>query len=260
MAGRPAKFTPYRYKIPGTENDYYGTYRYYDSNLRAIVDTGTEDMETARGMADSARAGTMLSEALASGPTEGSSHGGVSLPIRGNGTTPEGLERFAPTQANPLEALNAWATDVLPNQSNHSVSPQVPGGKPLVPVPPSPRGIVPPRGKMGARKGLSPEQVEKLTRGVKDFVVKFNLLADEAVVRLMGRQALEVTEEQVDLLKLGWELQLERLLDGVKVEPWWIIVGGNVLLIGSMYLNGEKIVKPQTKEIKPDVASSSQPS
>jgi hypothetical protein len=229
MAGRPASYRPFRYTHKGLE---YGPYRVYDPKSKKTVDLETEDFNVASEKVEVLRRGF-------SGTDGGQTNQIISNPV---------VELELPSdvsKGDSFEALKAWAKDGTPETVNaESIKPPIDNGsgKPSLPVSTLP-GLL--KSVPQKKRGLTPEQLTKLSESVTKLVIKANVIGGELLVRLIGRDPYELGEDDLDLLKLGWEMQLEELLQGVKIKPAYLIIGANVLMLFTMYVNGKPIQKKQ---------------
>jgi hypothetical protein len=227
--GRKASWDLYRRKSPdGTP---YGSWRYWSSKSHSVVDTQTEDEATAQ----AAMAVEMETDVIPDIPE-------IDNPV----------PISAPSQSSPMSSINAWLGDRPPIDSGNG-APEVVHAEPISQSnPPSVsngktplRALIPPK-----KKGLSPEQAERLGKALTSIVTKVNLMGLETVTKLCGRDPLGVDEEDIDLLRLGWEMYLEEYFVKHTPKPWMLIAAGNVFLLTAMLINSEKIEgKEKPKEL-----------
>jgi hypothetical protein len=93
------------------------------------------------------------------------------------------------------------------------------------------------------QKGLTPEQLERLSKGLYKIATKVNVVAAEACVKFMGRDPCPLDDDEIELLQMGWEMYLEESFGKSKPEPWMILLAGNAAIIFSMYIRGQKLSK-----------------
>lgn len=155
-----------------------------------------------------------------------------------------------PPQPKPMDAteiLSSWAAaqeSSGPSEAGKPPSPSVPtvsGGSTSTAIRTTTSASVPPR-RSG---GLTPEQAEKIGRGLKKVMTKINVIGAEVLVRLVGRDPCEVDDDEVELVALGWELMCEQYFTKNKPQPWMVLAAGNVMLVLAMYMRGTPIVKKE---------------
>ena len=99
---------------------------------------------------------------------------------------------------------------------------------------------------------MSPEKRQKIAGLIAKGATLVNIAGTAACVRYLGViPKLDDEDEAKDVLKIGWELQLEELFMNHPPEPWMVILGGTVAMGFGMYLNGDKIPKKDGKIIPP---------
>lgn len=139
--------------------------------------------------------------------------------------------------AGAAGAANPATFATLPGGISGMHNPIVPGQRAVLPTPPR---------KTGA---LTPEQAQRLGRGMKSIVCKVNVIAAEGVVKFLGRDPFPLEDEDLQLLALGWELYLEQYFGTKSPPPWLLIVAGNVMVIFAMWMRGTPRPKPERKKV-----------
>lgn len=239
--GRHASYEPYRLKSGGRE---MGNYRAWIPGQGA-VDLGTENLSAASSLARDLRDGTNGQVASINNAMDSNNPpvvidldtGSYSPPIH------ETKDNDGPINQEKQRAFSVfqkWAIEKGPSQPEPAPI-ETPEKIGIPPATPSvARQITPAQTR---KRGLTPEQSAKISGALKRVVVKINVLGGDALVRLMGRDACELDDDDLDLLALGWEMQLELWLESAKLKPVYIIVLANVLLVSAMYLGGTPIEK-----------------
>jgi hypothetical protein len=97
------------------------------------------------------------------------------------------------------------------------------------------------------KNGLSAEDIEKISSGIHKTVASLNVLVLHSCVKYMGRMPYEPDEEEMHLLAVGWEMELKRHFEKAELQPWMLILAGNLFVGMAMYMNGTVIPKtPKT--------------
>lgn len=145
---------------------------------------------------------------------------------------PEPVPQGAPSESvdRAREILGAWAPPAIPTTPTVT-TPEV--------VQPS-----------------EPPKFAKLAAAMSNVMTQLNAAAVGLGVRAFGRKPPMPDEEDLETLKLGWEMQLEEWFVDHPPKPWMVIAVGSAALGISLYAEGEPVKKPaklgQEPEIKVD--------
>lgn len=93
------------------------------------------------------------------------------------------------------------------------------------------------------QKGPTPEQLEKLSKGLYKIATKVNIVAAEACVKFLGKDPCPLDDDEVELLQMGWEMQLNEWFGKSKPEPWMVLLAGNAAILFAMYVRGDDLPK-----------------
>lgn len=244
MAGRPKgsknSYKPFRQKKDGVE---YGSFRVWVPRERKVVTLDTEIFTEAVQKAKELIGG--ISEERI--PDENQPAERVEQP------RPE-ISGGAPSGIPAGRILSDWASLGNPTpQAPEVVTPPaasdpsgtdngfrvIPGG-----ASEPPRAVAKPK----AQKGLTPEQAEKLGRGLTKIVTKLNAVGAEMCVRMLGRDPYPLDEDDFALIELGWELFIAEHFGKSQPKAWHVILAGNAMILFAMYVRGTPI--PQITEDK----------
>lgn len=248
--GRHASYEPYRLKRGNYE---FGTYRAWIPG-QGPVDLGTADPDEAARLVEGIRnsSGGADTTQVQSEPVE--------IPSTDSSTDRIELvtNEAPPQRSNPdvTEVLKKWARETAPDIT----TPHEPSAKITMPADQvrtftEPKQTTTPLRPITAiapkkTRGLTPEQSQKISGALKKLVVKINVLGADTMVRLLGRDPCELDDDDLDLLTLGWEMQLEQWLDSAKLKPWQIVLAANILLCSAMYIGGEPIKKGSVTKLE----------
>lgn len=94
-------------------------------------------------------------------------------------------------------------------------------------------------------KGPTPEQIEKLSKGLYKIATKVNIVAAEACVKFLGKDPCPLDDDEVELLQMGWEMQLNEWFGKSKPEPWMVLLAGNAAILFAMYVRGDDLPKKE---------------
>jgi hypothetical protein len=134
---------------------------------------------------------------------------------------------------DPRAILTAWATGGPPPPAADGSSPAEPAA---AAPPPAPRGT------------LSDEQAEKICAGLAKITAVANAAACGALVRALGRQPGDPSEDEENLTAAGWELQWREWLRDQEPRPWMLIAAGSIGMAAGMYLEGTPLETEKTRK------------
>jgi hypothetical protein len=232
--GRKPQFRPIK---PQTEG---GNYRLY------VPGRGVISLETADEKEAWTKAG-QFSQNYASGAKH--------APPAVSSDSVTGTANAAPIQTpTSKEMLGAWISQ--PQDSGHpsitqpttypSPSPSVAESSPTLSLTPS-SSI---SDKVNAV--LPPEKRAKIASMLAKGITLINVAGTAWCVKLLGTiPKIDDEDEAKDVLKIGWELQLEDLFVNHPPQPWMVIAGGTAALGVGMLLNGERIKKEDKNRPRP---------
>jgi len=99
---------------------------------------------------------------------------------------------------------------------------------------------------------MGPDKRAKIASMLAKGVTLVNVAGTAWCVKLLGTiPKIEDEDEAKDVLKIGWELQLEELFVNHPPQPWMVILGGTAALGVGMMLNGERIKKEDKSKLRP---------
>lgn len=237
MGKRGKPWTPSLTRIKDGKGREVGNYRMYVPSEGRTVNLGTLDEKEAWRKAKE----IIAREKGASDPVvldRPMSVPELPTPPRASGSAPSNAPSI-----DPNSLLDSWAADKpspLPPQPDSPAGP-VPAPPEVPFVEPTKALVATPKAK--TQKGLTPEQAEKLGKGLQKLVARVNIVTLELAVRFMGRDPYPLDDEEVELLALGWELWLDTYFVKHKPEPWMLILAGNVMAGFGMWMRGTPIVK-----------------
>jgi hypothetical protein len=105
---------------------------------------------------------------------------------------------------------------------------------------------------------MGPEKRAKVAGMLAKGITLINVAGTAWCVKLLGTiPKLDDEDEAKDVLKIGWELQLEELFVNHPPQPWMVILGGTAALFTGMLLNGERIPKVDKKKPRPPEGAAS---
>jgi len=99
---------------------------------------------------------------------------------------------------------------------------------------------------------LTPARREKILGALGKGAARINALAVEVGISILGRKLKEdaiVTDEDLEILRLGYDLLIEEIFETLEPKPWHVIVAGNVFLIMSIWSMTEKKPKKQVEQV-----------
>lgn len=205
---------------------FYGTWRYYSPVSHEVIDLGTPDRDLAERLYAESRK-TLESGAAPGSPTAGAA------------------------------AINAWIdsatseadgpVDVVPDGASDPVV--EPAQVPIDPLPPAAIAVVPSTRK---RRGLTPQQIARMSNVVQRLAARIDVVGLEALMRMSGRRVRSdaIDEDDLELLGVGLELMLEDLFVKNPPKPWMIVTAANGLLAFKMYLRSDP--EPKTEPTSVD--------
>ncbi len=186
---------------------------------------------------------------------------GQSFAVGGSQATPEPVTPFQSGPPTAKDMLSTWiqsSPDSGPFTPQSQPSPQPPQSAPVqsptLSLQPSESQSV--GDKVNAVMG--PEKRAKIASMLAKGVTLVNVAGTAWCVKLLGTiPKLDDEDEAKDVLKIGWELQLEELFINHPPQPWMVILGGTAALFTSMLLNGERIPKEDKKKPRPPESAAS---
>ncbi len=107
--------------------------------------------------------------------------------------------------------------------------------------------------------GFTPEQAERLGSLANKIVTRLNIAGIAACVKYLGKDPIELDEDDIELLQTGWEMFLADYFVKQPPQPWMIILAGNLLLGFQMYTTGKDIPKPQIADSTPSGVTAIRP-
>lgn len=247
MKGRKKAGVAYRLKGGGN-------YRAYIPSYSAVLDLGTDNFAQAQAKVESLmkggapvqlpKANVPAAEKSTSTATAeradvvGAFSTQPAVPTASpNGSTLDAIDTWMKGQSEPVQEELPLPKDVSGVADTWAPEPSIP----VSPVLPGPALTVITGGKK--QKGLTPEQLERLSKGLYKIATKVNIVAAEACVRLIGRDPCPLDDDEIELLQMGWEMQLTEWFGKNKPEPWMILLAGNAGILFAMYVRGEPLKK-----------------
>ena len=181
----------------------------------------------------------------------------VSPDTTGFRPTPSDTVNAAPSIQQPTakEMLSAW------NQAPSIQSEQLPLSLPDSPLPSQSAPESSPIGGSGPALSISdkvnavmpPEKRQKIASMLAKGVTLMNVAGAAWCVKLLGTiPRIDDEDEAKEVLKIGWELQLEELFINHPPQPWMVILGGTGALMVGMLLNGERMPKKDNRPKPPE--------
>lgn len=238
---------PFRARYPnGLE---YGGYRAYHPQLRKVVAVGSYDQNEAIRIWQSwyENGSGQLRAAVAEHTSED-----VEPTINETPT-----ERVSPMinfdDPKPDDVLSSF---LAANREPATSTPpppiptaQVPRETPIIPINRAPVGRPPKKGQDPIELAKKAERNAKLAAGLKGMVTQVNIVAAGMAVKLFGRNPAEPDEAEIQMLREAWESYIDDMFGKLDVEPWVLLLIGNVMIAMSMYANGEPIPKKQIQQV-----------
>ncbi len=165
---------------------------------------------------------------------------------------------------NEIHAQGRFASE-SENQTPQATSPvpETPSVEPVNLTPKVEPENVKTRIQSAFAKKLTPAKRDKLLGILATGVTHINALAVELGYSFLGRKLKDdyiVSNEDLELLKLGWELLIEDLFDMLEPKPWHVILIGNLFLIVAIAGHTEKKPKKVPERIEPNGTDSGTPS
>lgn len=272
--GRPYEGKPFQRKNAAGERS--GSYMVYDPLQKKQISLETDDESSAIEKVKELFGG-LLGQPLPKAPEKSSSgNSGTSLPPDANvgatsaqhsGTWARSLPT-EPVESSPLtndgiEALDEWSKRPVPGQqpipfnevkSNETSTAdwfqQSDINRPSKSNTATPILSVP-KAKPTKKGGFTPEQAERLGSLANKIVTRLNIAGIAACVKYLGKDPVELDEDDIELLQTGWEMFLADYFIKQPPQPWMIILAGNLLLGFQMYTTGKDIPKPQIADSTP---------
>lgn len=224
--GRKPQFRPIPPASPG------GEYRIYYPG-RGVISLETKDEREAY-----TKAGVLAQEYEA-----------IPVPVKVE-TPPVQAPTFSPPAAT--EVLQQWKTSTPePVTQSPSLSPIGPSLSPpsqqSLFSPPSQELQSTPKTLTTAEKvnaAMPPEKRQRIAQLIAKGATLINIAGTAACVRMLGRvPALDDNDEAKEVLKDGWEMQLEEWFIEHPPEPWMVIAGGTLAMGIGMYADGTPVPK-----------------
>jgi len=233
--GRPWQAKPFRIKKNGEET---GSYRLYVPSQGKTISLETADFNEA----------TKKAAEIAENE-KGQSSSGEDI---SSGQTNEIPNNPEPVISKPLFGLD---NSSVINDWINSTGPVPPVAIPQPPQPPvsaapasTGQTSVTPK-KATPQKGLTTEQTEKISGGMKKIIARMNVIGLGTCIQLLGRDPYPVEDEELELLAMGWEMWIEEVFTKKKMEPWHLVLAANVMIGFSMYIQGTP--KPKDEDETP---------
>lgn len=162
---------------------------------------------------------------------------------------PDGTKNAATFQPpTAKEMLSTWQTQspTLPTEPFVSSQPTPSPSQSFVAQ--SPTESLPPQSSLSVSDKVNavmpPEKRAKIAGMLAKGITLINVAGTAWCVKLLGTiPKIDDEDEAKDVLKIGWELQLEELFVNHPPEPWMVIAGGTAALFVGMLVNGERVVK-----------------
>lgn len=245
---------PFRAKYPdGTP---YGGYRAYHPQLRKVVAVGTNDREEAnriwRDWYGHSGDGTGLGGQLRTSVQE--IHQTTDL----SSATTNGIEKNminfdSPPEDSSNDVLASYLASSKPADTSAPIPP-IPTAQPVrpeTPIIPIARGPgrPPKKGQDPVEAAKKAERNAKLAAGLKGMVTQVNVVVAGMAVKLFGRDPATPDEAEIQMLREAWAAYIDDMFGKIDVEPWVLLLVGNVMVAMSMYANGEPIVKPKLPQV-----------
>lgn len=218
-----------------------GSYRCYDPRQKKVVSLNTTNAAEAKAIQAKmwAARDSASTVSLPSAPKPSTST--PSLPA---------IPTPAATPGAPVDArsiIDAWAANSPPVEAP-SASPSTLATPDEVYASITDVTLPPVTSSPKRKGGLTPEQSAKIGNGLKGMATRINVVLVGAGVSLFGRDPVPPDEDEVEMLKLGWELMLEQYFIKNTAEPWLLILVGNVMLLVSTFVRSPKRPKPEKKQ------------
>lgn len=239
---------PFRARYPSGEE--YGGYRAYHPQLRKVVAVGTYDKDEANQIWRSWYSGETIDRTGMNGQLGASVpeiHPPTSLPrteangmINFDSPEPQSTKPSDDVLASFLSANKEAVTSTTPPISQPTITRQ---DTPVIPITRALPGRPPKKGQDPVELAKKAERNLKLAAGLKGMVTQVNVVAAGMAVKLFGRNPAEPDEAEIAMLKEAWEAYIDELFGKVEVQPWVLLLIGNVMIGMSMYANGEPIPK-----------------
>ena len=251
MAGRPKSEELYRKK--GSHNWYF-----YRKGF-GTVDTGTTDRFKAEQLFRQMAPKQATTAQVIANPIESpdpvrsalqtlAERLPIGRPAEPRPITPEDFEA-------PVLNANEWQAHTVPQSSAQAFEPVQP--KAFEPLPTGPQPLSQTAKDIGAdtkyqalqtlKKRLTPGKRDKLMGVLAGGAAKVNALAVELGLSVTGRKLKDdfvFSEEDLEIVKTGYEMGLDELLGQADPEWWHLVLVGNVTMIVTMLPATEKKVKP----------------
>ncbi len=236
---------PFRAKYPdGTE---YGGYRAYHPEFRKVVAIGTNSREDAYRIWKSwYNVGPKMS-------TTETMH----LPDVQPGTSKiqeaKVINFDSPPEDSSNDVLASYLASSKPADTSVPIPPiptaqPVRSETPIISITRGP-GRPPKKGQDPIEVAKKAERNAKLAAGLKGMVTQVNVVVAGMAVKLFGRNPAEPDEAEIQMLREAWAAYIDDMFGKIDVEPWVLLLVGNVMVAMSMYANGEPIVKPKLPQV-----------
>lgn len=240
--GRPFEGKPFRQKKDGVE---YGSYNVYDPIAKKRLSLETDDLNAALAKVQSLF-GDLIGKSVPKATTS------VSAPFVG-AAEPLAEPAISNDEPDPRTVIDDWAKL---GASGQQALPLGLEDAPMQTPPVQREATVTPI--TSARKpknssGLSDSDIKTLTTGMHKIVASANVALLDFTVRQLGRVPIMPSEDEMEMLATGWELQLKEIFKDIEMKPYMLIVAANALIGMAMYSRGEPI--PKKKIQAPSVES-----
>jgi hypothetical protein len=151
------------------------------------------------------------------------------------------------TQETPPQLPTSAASTSWVSPPNPSLSTAAPTGSPTSQAAVQAAGIVSGDVKTAAlaslKKKLSPGKREKLMTIMGGGLARINALAGELALAATGRKLSAdyvITDDDLEILKTGYEMGLDELLNNADPEWWHLVITGNLVLAITLAPHVEK--------------------
>lgn len=253
MAKVGRKFQGNIFKQKNKDGSFYGSYRVYDPIQKKPISLDTEDENEAKAKVQS-MFGHLIDSAFKqiSPPKRVMPLQHKVVDLDGGVTAPKdtapivGADESIPIQYSQPEhvgsavassVLSDWAAQNPPEPSSIPLNQPpnlrvVEGEKVSEPI------VTKTRKKAG---NWSDADIAKMASGMHKIVANANMLVLDLCVRSLGKVPYQPSEDELELLAMGWEMYLNEYFAKSPPQPWMLILAGNLLVGFAMYTQGQAL-------------------